>query len=516
MDESAIQEAIEALDSHQFVSRRAAARHFDVDRDTLGRRRNGTLPRQQAHEKQQNLSPEEEQFLLSWIQAEDLAGASPIYARIRAMANMMYQHQTTPPRTLNIGKNWVNKFKKRHPELENRRVRRIDIQRKDAVKSVPEFFDWLRICLDQRSIKPENQYNMDETGVKMSLEGSEWVLTFLKGKIELPDHPNRELSTFIECVSAIGPSVPFMTIFKGQKVLDSWFVQEPGMTRKDLEAQGHRFHASPKGWSSNSLAISWLIDVFIPHTKPSNPNDWRLLICDGHGSHATPEFRYICFENNIQVLYLTSHSSHLLQPLDVSIFGLLKHFWKQGINALSIYLPSTPICKRIITSTYPKARTQAFTQRNITHGFERTGIHPFQPDVVLNALPQHQSHQSEPVPDPVILPTQSFTALRQPLAPITNNRQLRSTASEVSALRAEISFIRASNEKLSMENSILRKPKITKKRKRNLNQEMKSKAQIYDEAAAHHEQEAAVIRQKAAKLRKNAQNEASGRAVNSA
>jgi hypothetical protein len=97
---------------------------------------------------------------------------------------------------------------------------------------------------------------MDKTGVKMILEESEWVLTFLKDKIELPDHPNKELSTFIECVSAMGRSLPFLAIFKGKNVLDHWFVQELGMTRKDLEAQGHRFHASPKGWSSNSLAIS--------------------------------------------------------------------------------------------------------------------------------------------------------------------------------------------------------------------------------------------------------------------
>jgi hypothetical protein len=90
MDESAIQEAIDALDSHQFASRRAAARHFDVDINTLGRRINGKLSRQQAHKNEQNLSPKEEQLLLVWIQAEDLASTSPTYARIRAMANIMY------------------------------------------------------------------------------------------------------------------------------------------------------------------------------------------------------------------------------------------------------------------------------------------------------------------------------------------------------------------------------------------------------------------------------------------
>src|SRR5271155_2953786 len=110
MDESAIQEAIDALNSGQFTSRRAAARHFNVNPDTISNRMKGKPSRQQAHQYEQNLSPEEKQLLLSWIQAEDLAGASPTYARIHAMVNMMYQHQVTPSRILNIDKHWINKF----------------------------------------------------------------------------------------------------------------------------------------------------------------------------------------------------------------------------------------------------------------------------------------------------------------------------------------------------------------------------------------------------------------------
>jgi hypothetical protein len=45
MDESAIQEAKDALNSYQFASRRAAARYFNVNTTTLGRRMNGELSR---------------------------------------------------------------------------------------------------------------------------------------------------------------------------------------------------------------------------------------------------------------------------------------------------------------------------------------------------------------------------------------------------------------------------------------------------------------------------------------
>ena len=43
---------------------------------------------------------------------------------------------------------------------------------------------------------------------------------FLKGKIELLDYLNKELSTFIKYVSVIGLLLLFLTIFKGKKVLD--------------------------------------------------------------------------------------------------------------------------------------------------------------------------------------------------------------------------------------------------------------------------------------------------------
>ena len=90
MNEALLQEAADALDLQEFTSERAGGRHFNVDRCTLRRRRSGILPRNKAFQKFQKLSPEEEQYLLAWIQAEDLAGTSPSFSRIRAMANRMY------------------------------------------------------------------------------------------------------------------------------------------------------------------------------------------------------------------------------------------------------------------------------------------------------------------------------------------------------------------------------------------------------------------------------------------
>lgn len=50
----------------------------------------------------------------------------------------------------------------------------------------------------------------------------------------------------------------------------------------------------------------------------------RLLIIDGHTSHVAWEFFDFCLEHDIIPLCLPAYSTHLLQPLDVGLFGPLQ------------------------------------------------------------------------------------------------------------------------------------------------------------------------------------------------
>jgi hypothetical protein len=49
-----------------------------------------------------------------------------------------------------------------------------------------------------------------------------------------------------------------------------------------------------------------------------------MLILDGYRSHLTPEFDRTCTKNDIIPVCMPPHSSHLLQPLDVGCFVVLK------------------------------------------------------------------------------------------------------------------------------------------------------------------------------------------------
>ena len=52
-----------------------------------------------------------------------------------------------------------------------------------------------------------------------------------------------------------------------------------------------------------------------------------VLLVDGHTSHINVEVSKFCLENQILLYCLPSHSSHLLQPLDVGFFRSLKAAW---------------------------------------------------------------------------------------------------------------------------------------------------------------------------------------------
>ena len=56
--------------------------------------------------------------------------------------------------------------------------------------------------------------------------------------------------------------------------------------------------------------------------------EYRILIVDGHASHVSNEFIRFTHEHKIVCLCLPAHSTYLLQPLDVGVFGFLKRNYK--------------------------------------------------------------------------------------------------------------------------------------------------------------------------------------------
>ena len=76
------------------------------------------------------------------------------------------------------------------------------------------------------------------------------------------------------------------------------------------------------------------------------------------------------------------HSSHLLQPLDVSCFSVLKRAYGQGVEEL-MRRGVNHIDKLEFLPLYHAARTKALHAANIKASFRAAGLVPHNPDCVL-------------------------------------------------------------------------------------------------------------------------------------
>ena len=81
----------------------------------------------------------------------------------------------------------------------------------------------------------------------------------------------------------------------------------------------------------------WLSEAFLGHvekkrkflrSKLGNFNDWAVLIMDGCSAHKIEEHREFLATKRIRVKLLVAHTSHITQPLDLSIFARCKALMK--------------------------------------------------------------------------------------------------------------------------------------------------------------------------------------------
>jgi len=126
-----------------------------------------------------------------------------------------------------------------------------------------------------------------------------------------------------------------------------------------------------------------------------------------------------CFENNIILCRLPSHTSHKLQPCDVSVFAPLKAAYRDQVDRLERGGVNT-IGKQHFTSLYSPARGRAFTSKNIKAGFAACGLFPFNPERVLRDIPKPPTELIIPKADTVKGgPNPQDEVLRTPVTPVS-------------------------------------------------------------------------------------------------
>ncbi|KAJ5614365.1 hypothetical protein N7528_008019 [Penicillium herquei] len=333
--------AIQAIKNEEIRSVAEAAHRFNVPRTTLRRRITGDTFRADTRANGHKLTQLEEESLKQRIISLDLRGAAPTQAHVREIANiLLVKRGSTQVQT--IGEKWVYNFIQRHPELKSRYSRQYNYQR--AQQEDPKII--------QEYILADDIYNFDETRFAIGLCSTQKVITqaeyYSRRSVLQPG--NRE-----------------------------W---ESNITKHDLKS----FHrTSALKWTNNKIGLRWLQKQFIPSTTHRTRGRYRLLILNSHRSHLTPQFDQICEENNIIPIYIPAHSSHLLQPLDIGCFAVLKRTYSDLIGQ-KVRAGINHIDKLDFLTAYPQAHANTFKLETIKNSFEAAGIVPFDPQSVLSKL----------------------------------------------------------------------------------------------------------------------------------
>jgi DDE superfamily endonuclease len=127
--------------------------------------------------------------------------------------------------------------------------------------------------------------------------------------------------------------------------------------------------------------VDFLECIFIPETSSGQKH--RILIVDGHDSHETGKFQYLCYQNNKHPLFLLVHSSYKLQPLDMGPFSPLLNAYSKALQKFTPIGVAT-LNRRIFIKIYAEIRPKSLSERVIWAGWKRMGLYPLNKQGILD------------------------------------------------------------------------------------------------------------------------------------
>lgn len=272
------------------------------------------------------------------------------------------------------GKDWFHSFMNRHkhsislrkPEgLSKARAMGLN---KEAVNNFYDILNGVCIKLDLQD-QPHIIYNVDESGFPMNNMPLKVVSE--KGKSEVASLTSLERGenvTAVVCCSASGVFIPPFIIFKGKRMREEF---KHGMP------PGSQVAMSESGYINEDLFLVWL-QHFQKHRSPGR----CLLLLDGHISHKSLQCLEYCMEHEIELICLPPHTTHVLQPLDRTVFKPLKTYYHHETNSFVHTNPTASITKFVFGRIFSAAWRKGATVGNAVKGFECTGIYPFHPNKI--------------------------------------------------------------------------------------------------------------------------------------
>ena len=135
----------------------------------------------------------------------------------------------------------------------------------------------------------------------------------------------------------------------------------------------------PHAWMTSYLFDAW-ISHFITALGSEggiSHSNRHLLIFDGHSSHVTLQVVRKAAMAGLDIITLSSHTSHHLQPLDIAVFHPFKCAFRNFRDAWTLQHSKKCARKEDLCGWVCLALWRTLSPSNIEKGFRKIGIWPF-------------------------------------------------------------------------------------------------------------------------------------------
>ena len=288
------------------------------------------------------------------------------------------------------GIDWVRGFLDRHSKLLSCRMCQ-NISRKRAAVTeadVVTYFGNLGRSLE--GVPAANIVNYDETNLTDDPKGK--LQIFRKGvkHAERIMNTTKSSTSIMFAVSAAGKVLSPYIVYKAERIQDTWILGGP---------LGAHYNRTKSGWFDSDVFVDWFEKVALRYFATLPADEPKVLVGDNLASHINYKVVELCQRNNIRMVFLIPNSTHMLQPLDVAVYGPLKVVWrkiitdwKEGEGKHATTFPKWVLPKLLLKLMHDMDEKWCPLAKS---GFKTCGIHPLNSEPILKKM----RHIPEDTPD---------------------------------------------------------------------------------------------------------------------
>ncbi|XP_034060035.1 tigger transposable element-derived protein 6 [Gymnodraco acuticeps] len=350
---------------------RQAAKEFGVPKSSLGDRVSGRVTPGSRSGPAQLITSADEELLVEFSLYMSKHGFPLTKQQLVSFASSIYKRQHRRVAFSKLGQTWWLNFRKRQEK-------NITIQPADNVvrgrtvhvrkEALDPFLHLLSTVMDSRALrdKPHHIFNCNETGFQL---GRKRVILPKSASLGCkPTSGSRDHISVLACFSAAGEDIPPFIIYSK--------AYPGGVCYKTQGPSNAIYGWSNLGCINSDLFKKWFLKHFLLHAPKERP---LLLIFDGHKSPVNLEVVEAARKEDVILLCLPPHCSHILQPLEAGLFILLKKRFAalvgDGCAPDSHFAVSKKEFSGVFKETYQVVKEEEGV-RIVKDGFRKCGIYP--------------------------------------------------------------------------------------------------------------------------------------------